>query len=414
MTKEVRVKPGKLLLTVALTTSLAPAISAQPRKCGETTIRPIRVSRTAPLAVSSVEDPRGDFILDHPMFESNFRVSFESAAAIPSALDIIRVDVQRRDPDYIFRISTAGPNLPALLGERTRSVQFGVFVDVDRNGSGDVLLLTTDRPLTSVVLTPQLRVLERERRATVEGNTVTLAVARSRIGDRFDWVAFSGFSPRSDAHYRTPLDSIGVFFLPEIDLAYPDLERRMILFHHSISGSGSNCQITGVGMNYCPPQGNPPGRQSAPKSNCQGWMYQGTRCGNQGFEWWCNCSSGGPPTWSGGYYGKWVFNGSVTGWIAKCPYGGGVNSQDDQDTDQDGVADVIMHTTVDGGGDDDGDGYQDVMEHTFLFSSNQVTSCNKERNYQTLALINKRCCPARPPYDNFPSGVPSGIPPCPP
>jgi hypothetical protein len=72
------------------------------------------------------------------------------------------------------------------------------------------------------------------------------------------------------------------------------------------------------------------------------------------------------------------------------------------DVDGDGINDVTYH-------DGDGDNLLDVMAHTYLYSSNQVTSCNLNRDYNTNALASKQCKPAQAPYVD-PSMVPGYVP----
>jgi hypothetical protein len=95
--------------------------------------------------------------------------------------------------------------------------------------------------------------------------------------------------------------------------------------------------------------------------------------------------------------------------------------EDRWDLDGDGLVDKILHQVFDSDGncniaatpphhDQDGDGYLDVMEHPYLYAANQVTSCNKERNYQNLAIVQAvRCNPAQSPHSD-PANVPGNIP----
>lgn len=411
------VKPMMRLLGVSLLVAACPPTSILAQQPCRTEIVAgidLRELKLTPPPAWVVEDPLRDYILDHPLFKENFDVVYESYKVIPTALDIVSVEVALDGDKYYFCILTAGGNVLELLQEGRHSARFGVYLDRDLNGYSDVLLTTTDRgPERGIVITPDFEVIEDMPRLTIEDNSVTMRVSRETVGDHFDWVVFSGYSPREDAYYRTPLEEVGVFVVPEVDITYPNPERT-VLVHTVLSGSGPSCRVTGMGVTICPPPGkppnNPPGRRRVPGSSCEGWMYQRTQCDNLGYELWCNCSvvrhdQYGNPYWHYGEYGKRVFKGSASGWVAKCPFVGGLNGQGVQDTDGDSVPDRIMHTVVDGYGDDDNDGKEDVMVYDYSFLTNKVTSCHIERSYQTGVVLDEKWLPPTPPYTD-PASVP--------
>ena len=360
----------------------------------------------APPPVSIAEDPQLDLILDHPLFEENFDVVYRSYDMIPIALDIVRVELRRDERNYYFRVSTAGDNVPELLREKNRSALFGIFVDTDLNGISDFLLTTTDNPERGVVVAPNFDLIEEMPSLSIDSTSVTISASINTLGDHFEWVAFTGYSPAERSHYHTPLE--GLFIVPIVDMAYADTARTVLL-HTTLSGTGQQCQVTDMGITRCPPPDNPPGRQNVPGAGCEGWMLRQKRCGNLKIELWCYCCTGGPP-WSGGAFGKRVEKDTNKGWIARCPFSGGQNSQDEQDADNDRVPDKVTHTVVDGGSDDDHDGYKDVMIYEYDFDTNRVTITNIERDYNTGAVVNTKILPGGsvPPYSN-PKKVPGNV-----
>jgi hypothetical protein len=398
------------------------------------------------------EDPRGDFVLDHPLFEENFDAfGVYDQAEIPHALDITAVTVGPEGEYYFFDITTAraetseGESLPELLRSGRRTARIGIFVDIDHNGASDYLLTTTDEEGTGVVLPPTLDEPIAELELNVGDSSITMLVPRSILGDRFDWMAFTGYSPIEGAYFSTPLEF--VFFVPAVDVYYPQDLPGMVGFSTSYSGTGRVCQVTGTAYNAasirCPPQGNPT-LTPVPGTSYQGVLMYQVQCDGRGYAFWCINQS---------FFGKEVLNGSHLGWVAKCPFTCGLNDEGRWDTDSDGLVDQIFHTVTDvdclydtsgdgipdklvdvnGDGtkdythhDGDNDGYLDVMEHRYLYATNELTSCNKERTYKYGApataggppilklgsVENERCKAPQQPY-TLPSQVPGAIPPTP-
>lgn len=69
-------------------------------------------------------------------------------------------------------------------------------------------------------------------------------------------------------------------------------------------------------------------------------------------------------------FAKKVIHGDGTqGFITRCPYQRGDNSETKQDFDGDGIPDIIVHRVEDGGADDDRDGKDDAM--TYLYDVNR-------------------------------------------
>jgi hypothetical protein len=368
-------------------------IQQAPEKACDTTIIGSGELTDAPPLVYTVEDPLQDFMLDHPFFEERFDVVYQGVDVIPPAVDIVRVELQREGDYYYFQIFTAGNTIPEQLERGMQVIQFGIFVDIDLNGVTDLLLTSATGLERGVVVASDFGLIEEMPSLAYDSTSMTISASAALLGDSFEWIAFTAYSPQK-AYYKTPLKD--VVFVPEVDLAYADTERR-VLFSTSVSGTGRDCQITETRIYSCPPRGNPPGRQRVPGSTCKGWMLKQKQCGDIKIELWCNCSSGRPSSWHGGAFGKRVEQGFFKrGWVAKCPFFGGQNSQVDEDTDNDGIPDKVHHAVADRGLDDDGDGYLDIMIYKYDFKTNLVTIINVERDYRTGAVVNVKYLPWGP------------------
>jgi hypothetical protein len=284
----------------------------------------------------------------------------------------------------------------------------GFYIDTDRNGVSEFLVTTTAEAGNGLIVGREVT----ERHGNVEirlgDSELTLFVPKALIGDRFDWIAFSAFTPREGAYFRTRLDAL--FFLPPVDVYYPQDIPANVGFTTAYSGSGKQCSVTSSGFNSCPAQGNVTLVQ-VPNTSYQGVLIYDVHCDGRGYDFWCLSQS---------FFGKHVYDTAQQGWIARCPYTYGCNNEQRWDQDADGLVDKIIHTVFDSDGscsiqaggphkDSDQDGKLDSMVHTYLYASNQVTSCNLNRDYTTNVVVSKNCKPAQAPYAN-PASVPGQLP----
>lgn len=354
-------------------------------------------SGTVPPLTLSVRDSERDFLIPQPAFLENFDISLREFASIPNALDIRSVDIRDVGEFYQFYIKTNATGLANLTEEKLYPLQIGVYIDKDRNGESDLILTTTDNPRMGFVLTSDLMVID-EMPIRYYRQGISFSISKKEIGDNFDWIVFTGYSPRKDAYFRTPIESVS--FMPIVDVVYPN-GYRMIDFITSLSGTGQSCQVTDSGYHSCPSSGP---IETVPGSSYTGVMIYRKKCGDRSFTLWC----------LGSFFAKQVTEGTNQGWIARCPYTFGFNTETPWDLDGDGIFDRIIHQVEDrdagGSGNHDGDNdmYLDVMNHDYLYATNKVTSCNLEFEYPSMTLANKKCCPARPPYTN-PSSPPGNI-----
>ncbi len=357
-------------------------------------------------------DPVGDWLRDHPLYAENFDApdAFEDVD-LPPALDLADLRLGPEGDTYIFSLSTSraatgeGEPLTDLLTPGRRVASVGVYIDTDRNGVSDYLLTTTDEALTfgavfATTLDEPVDTIE----LRVDENTIDFVAPRGLLGDRFDWIAFTGYSPLPDTFFRT---GVGwVFVVPIVDIYRPGDIPANIGFTTSYAGTGQSCQVIESQYNSCPAQGSPtPVTVSGPGYSYQGVLIYRVQCDGRGYAFWCMNQS---------FFGKEVFEGgSRLGWVARCPYHCGYNQEARWDQDGDGLVDKIFHTVTDRDcgsyHDGDGDGGLDVMEHTYLYGPNEITSCNRERDYQAGTTLDLRCKPAQPPYD-APTNVPGFVP----
>jgi hypothetical protein len=366
-------------------------------ECTSETVAPI-AAEELPL-VQQVRDPVGDYILDHPLFERVFDVTYSDNRVIPQALDIVQVEVSAVDGHYVFELRTQAGDIAAELRRADQRASYGVYIDRDGNGASDLLLTTTAQLDRGVIVAPDFELVSQMRTVELVGNVIRLQVPEEMVGEAFDWLAFSGYSPIATAFHPTPLES--VFFVPVVDVVLPD-EGRMREILTSYSGDGA-CQVYQSQYHSCPPYGSPP-LVPVPGTSYQGVLISSKQCGARGHSLWCIAQS---------FFGKRVVEGANQGWVAKCPFPCGFNEQDSWDVDQDGLPDIVYHTVTDADcgsttTDKDGDGLRDIMKHEYEYAGNLVESCNVERNPQTGGLVAERCCAPRKPYAN-PALVPGAI-----
>jgi hypothetical protein len=359
-----------------------------------------------------ISDPPGDFLLDQPLYEENFGVPgiFEHVQ-IPDALDIVSVKMMPEGQFYLFEFrmqnaeTRVGESLVDLLKPGRRVATMGIYFDTDQNGASEYLATTTDESLElGVLLPPALDERIASVNLRVSDSSMMMFVPKEVVGDRFSWLAFTGYSPIEGFAFQTPLSP--VFFEPVIDVIYPQDLPINIGYSTAYTGHGVTCQVTDSGLHTCPAQGG--NSVPVPGTSYSGVLIYRASCGNRGYAFWCL---------SGSFFGKEVFDqNSQLGWIAKCPYHCGLNSEDRWDQTGDGLVDKIFHSTrdvdcADGYHDGDNDGYLDVMTRTYFYPpSNQLTDCNEERKYTSgQALVNKRCNNPQAPWSD-PSQCPSYIP----
>lgn len=388
---------GSLVL-IGLLTLLIAAGCARVRPC-LTEIAPPSGTEPEEL-VRLATDSTGDFILDHPLFTEVYDVEFEDNASIPPALDIVQVEVLSDGGIHTIRIRTREGDVGWEIRQENQRVSFGVHIDSDGNGVSDYLLTTTDNPERGVIVTPEFEFVAEMPGLVLEDNAVTMQIPEEIAGAHFDWLVFSGYSPKAEAFHTTSLD--GVFFVPQVDIVRSVAGMAAIVSFYAGPGT---CQLFDQrAISRCPASGP---LTTVPGTSLQGKMFYRKQCGTTMAEFWC----------VGGAFGTRVYGGGTTGWVGRCPYPYGMNFMEAYDSNNDQILDKVFHSIRDAvawdpsdpsapydpmkHNDSDTDHRIDLMEHTYLFASNQVESCNVERNESTGAqILPLRCCPKRKPYAN--------------
>jgi len=358
--------------------------------------------------VRLVADATGDFVLDHPLFTEVYDVVFEDNSYIPPALDIVQVEVRTENGIHTIQIRTQEGGVIQEMSRDDQRVSFGVYIDSDGNGVSDFLLTTTDNPERGVIVTHEFELVEEMSELAIEDTTVTMQVPEEIVGARFHWLAFSGYSPRAEAFHPTAMED--VFVVPDVDVvsSVPDMA-ALIAFY---SGPGT-CQVVDKLYVACC-GGACPGSASVPLTTIPGTSQQGKlfyrkQCGTRIYEFWCR----------GACFGSRVYGGGTAGWVGRCPYICGLNSVNIWAQSKNAPLDVVYHTVRDANCSDmlnpmkhddryDNDNKMDSMAHTYLYATDQLESCNLERDENTGSLLGKRCCPNRKPYKNH-SDVPGSI-----
>lgn len=347
-----------------------------------------------------VTDRVGDLLLYHPDFQENHGIEFSNNAAVPPELDILSVETERDAEHARFRIRTAGQGLLGLMADRTRHVQFGVLLP-DCSGTNGLIAATDRQGEQVLIFSPQFQLLGATPLPPAEAGSITLSIPLRFVPASCAWAAFSAYSPEAQAYYPTPLQDLVA--LPIVDTAQA-IDSQVLNIQTVQTGTGQQCQVTGMGTYFCPPAPSTPGLQTLPGPTgpygpMTGWKFTETRCLDRAVSLWCT-----------GAFWRWVERGTNSGWIAKCPFVGGQNFCVERDLDGDGCPDRVVHVVYDGGGDDDGDNCRDLMVYDYSFGLNLVTILNRECDSAGNLRVNDPD-PASPhaPFD-YPGSVPGPHP----
>jgi|GEM_PF-1248648 len=365
-----------------------------------------------------VEDPTEDYILDHPFFEDYYKVEYTDSEVIPPALDIKKATMVRKADVYVLSIETRG-DIEDMFRKYTTNVQFGIFIDTDRNGVSDFLIVSTEKLMGAVIKTPEFH-LNSSAPLYARKNSLEMRISRDLVGDNFDWSAFSGFALPPGQPFLTSIP--GVFIAPVVDSAYFDLSRSTLIESFILLGPVGPMVNTTAGKR-CPPckealrDGDAGGPKDTKGNPINDWLMNLQKHDKLIVEFW-GISTNSTKCSFDDFFAKRVFidengngkqdKGERGGWIAKCPFERGWNEQSKIDRDGDGVPDQIEHTVTDLGKDDDKDGYIDVMIYKYRVNQNWIEITNKERDDK--GRTKKERMVSFEPFKD-PSDVPGKIPP---
>jgi len=359
------------------------------------------------------EDPTEDFEIDHPMFAELYDIVFELNTPIPPALDLVEVVVESGEGGHTFYLRTRDGGVIQEMRDLDQRATYGVYIDSDGNGVSDVTVTTTIGGERSVILTPEFELVDATSELWIEDDLIALTVPEWVIGAGFHWMAFSGYSPNPHAAYTTSMDDVVV--VPDVDVVCSQVGMNALLSF--LDGPGT-CQITeklavACCGGTCAKSASVP-YTTIPGTNQTGRLFYRKQCGQRIYEFWC----------LGACFGSRVYGGATTGWVGRCPYPCGFNTVNVWKQDATVQLDKVYHTIRDAscaskadmknplkhadswiGGKD---GRMDSMHHTYWYGTDQLTSCNVERQPGTATYIDQRCCNVRKPYVNL-SAVPGRI-----
>lgn len=393
---------GIILIAVAVTTVVTVMVGCDDGVglCSTETAPP---SGTEPEElIRLVADATDDFLLDHALFTEVYDVVFEGNDSIPPALDIVEVEVRSEGGNHTFKIRTREGDVVEEMNRDDQRVSFGVYIDSDGNGVSEYLLTTTDSIERGVIVTPEFGFVREMPKLLFEDDEITMSIPQEIVGERFYWLAFSGYSPSAEAFHPTAVED--VFVVPDVDVvsSLPDMS-ALVAFY---AGAGS-CQI--VDKHYiaccggtCPGPAASVPLTTIPGTSQQGKLFYRKQCGTRIYEFWC----------SGCCFGSRVYGGGTTGWVGRCPYICGMNTVDIWAQSQNAPLDKVYHTIWDSDCsgssdpkkhyDSDTDDRIDYMAHTYSYATDELESCNPERNETTgVWMAGTRCCPIRKPYKNL-------------
>ncbi|GEM_PF-4515516 len=359
------------------------------------------------------EDPTEDFEIDHPMFAELYDIVFELNTPIPPALDLVEVVVESGEGRHTFYLRTRDGGVIQEMRNTDQRVTFGVYIDSDGNGVSDVIVTTTIGGERSLILTPEFEPIDAPTELCINDDLIALTIPEWVIGTGFNWIAFSGFSPNPNAAYTTTMDDVVV--VPDVDVVSSQVGMNALL---SFFDGPGTCQITEkLALACCGgacAKSAPVPYTTVPGTSQTGRLFYRKQCGQRIYEFWC----------LGACFGSRVYGGATTGWVGRCPYPCGYNSVNIWKQGPSVQLDKVYHTVRDAscasladmknplkhedssiGGKD---GKMDSMHHAYWYATDQLTSCNVERQPGTAAFIDQRCCNVRKPYASL-NAVPGRI-----
>lgn len=377
--------------------------------------------------VRHVEDPVGDFNLDHAMFSYNFGIEFVDNEIIPPSLDLVRIEIIDEGEENIFILHTEGDALPDLLGNDRKLGQIGIYIDVDLDARSDLLVTTTVQPGQALILNRELEVISEVSRFEMGENSIQMGISKKLTGDKFNWVAFSGYTPVEGAVFLSSAEE--VYFLPQVDtIIHPSLLGEMIATIKYYLGRADLSTVYYSGIINCPPalidgQPNPYYKihPTAPLPGVpptSGGKQVGVKISEQT---WPNLSRA-TALWCSGSFYREVSDTSQQGWMARCPYPCGQNEMSIWSPTIKGRPSAIIHQISNKPCNyTGGEVVVTAMRHSFYWEyynpgwENKVRSCQRQRYWGwgphngKMVSGTEKCLPPVPLY-KIPNSVPGSLP----
>lgn len=339
-----------------------------------------------PRSQESVTDPEDDFTVSQQLFEEDFQIKYNKAV-IPASMDIRNGTMGYKNDFYIFTVSTSSSNLQTHMDSNSEICSFTLFVDIDHDGKTDILV-TCDGHSKQVKYTDnQYNSVATDLPYRIFNNNIAIPVLRELIGDNFQWIISSGYSPNNIRYYQTQADDI--HFVPGVDYLIGSQSNSQWSDWIEICGERGKRIVVEREAHHCMPNEQERkhlGPNIKPKGwDASGWEYKIIDWTNGGYELWCACDT------NTCQYGVRVINKDIkegaVWWVAKCPFKGGFNVT--YEVCQTNVHDNIYrltHTVYDMGDDDDKDDSLDVMIYDYNFKSDDFYIALRQYDYNTLRL----------------------------
>jgi len=320
-----------------------------------------------------------DLELCHPEFEEEFDVDYGTGDVVPLGLDIRRAKVYKDGSNYVFEIETKA-SIQSVFDTYGNDVQFTIHLDTNSGQASDKIIITTSS--TTAVLTTTDYQVQNTLSTSVDGNSISISVPSTAIGDQFIWAAFSRFALSPGQAAET--SAIGVYVSPVVDKATPEddiifcfwvdwdlleAEKEEVVFQQG-TGNDKNPQNPPVNMDF--------DNDSNPDTYLQGGYYKD----KWKWELW-ELSDGTKVTaaWQDSDEDGRIDPGEDGGWIHRCPFNGGrsvdrapVPKEDGSNVEFEGM----RNTTKDLDADDDGDGRTDQITYHSSKNSNKITVVAEE------------------------------------
>ncbi len=337
-------------------------------------------------------DPAKDFILDHPLFEEQFGVQYDSTDVIPDALDVRKVIVYPCGCSNIISIETADDIQPCL-DEYGNAAQFGVFIDRYADGKSDFLIFVSGNCSNAILITRDFQLVD-YLETEITGSCLNIRVATEYVGDYFNWIVFTGFALPPGQPFWTPLPDVSI--APIVDFAYSPRINNNVMVETAFDILLGDDVEGGLFMYFMQAKGSPVPPGTARTRDINGdrkkdWLLADNTekfANNVTVEMWIISTNATRPS-TADYFailvytdtdgdGKWGPPGEPGGWVAKCPYDDGASGGPQKTAGPGNVLKKIVTTVTDGGADDDKDGKQDSMTYEYDATSGKVKATNKE------------------------------------
>ncbi len=309
---------------------------------------------------SQFDDSADDFLLRHPLFEVEFDIPpFDPEDPLLRGLDILSAEYIPNGEFAQFTVTMANEEALAQMPEIPQAIQVGLLLDVNTDGASDYIVVTTNAE-EALLLTNSYEFVSAVT-LHIDGNRAMLDVPALRLGERFEWTVYTGYSPNPDAFYMATNAEflvVEVPVVPIVDVAFALPSQRTYQIHQSqqqTQQGQQQGQLNQTIIFYCP---------SGSSGTTLLWEQS---CPDRTIRLSC----------INGAFGRWISNRSVNppseGYMARCPYSGGINQYEVLRGSFPNVPEEVYHSVKNPAS-------QDVMHHKYVFSTDELFSYHESPN----------------------------------